>query len=165
MRFPLLVTSLSLSTVAIACSSDSASPSKQGSQNVDGGSGGGSANGGSSSGGKGGSSSGTGGTNAGGAKPETGGADPADCEIDSGTDVCRLCLASHCCDDFKSCAADTDCQTAFDTYQTCVHDANGDANVVSQCYSTFAGAVAGKHAALATCAYGCSKDCGGPETL
>jgi hypothetical protein len=96
----------------------------------------------------------------------TGGGDPAACEIDSGTDACRLCLAGHCCDDFKSCNADTACASEFQTYQSCVKGANGDGNVVSECFSTFAGNVGSEHSSLTACDFhNCSAECGGPLAL
>lgn len=112
--------------------------------------------------GSGGKRGGSGGTMGAGGK--TG--DPAACGIDSGADPCRLCLMGHCCDDFKSCEADAACATTFVTYQTCVKGAKGDANVVSECFSTFAGSVSSTLSGFTSCdVLSCSTECGGPLAL
>lgn len=163
MRIALTVASLlSLGPVISACSSDSTG-STGGTQHERDASTGGSSSGagGSATGGQ---ANGTGGgTGTGGTASGTGGANPADCHTDAGTDECRLCLASHCCDDFTGCTNDATCRTRFDTYQSCVKASGGDANTISDCFSTFASGNGADYALLTTCDYNyCSVECGGP---
>jgi hypothetical protein len=159
MRFPLFcAASAFIAAGIIACSSSSTDKTKV-PLTGEGGPAGATGGGGKASGS--GGTTGSGGNTAG-----TGGADPAACEIDSGADPCRLCLMGHCCDDFKSCESDAVCASTFRTYQTCVKGAKGDANVVSECFSTFAGSLGSTRSGFTSCdVLSCSAECGGPLTL
>jgi hypothetical protein len=152
---------LSIATSLVACSNGNADKSKPSPDGGDrSGSGGSVASGGTTSA--------SGATSAGG-KTGTGGTNPALCQVDAGTDRCKLCLASQCCSDMVACFADSGCQTAFDEYQRCVRAAKDDANTIANCYSVFAIGLkeAGtEHLGLTTCDYlDCSSECGAPAQM
>ncbi|HVU05324.1 MAG TPA: hypothetical protein VHE30_26435 [Polyangiaceae bacterium] len=169
MRFFRLAASLVLvgSAAAVACSSDSNEKTTGSQHPGDSGAGGGD-NGGASSGGKGGGSSTGGKSSSGGAQGSGGSADagPKTCPPDAGPDKCRPCLTDHCNDDYTACTGEATCSDKFDAYQDCVHCAAGEANQISECFSSFAGDTAAQHAKLTTCIYNsCSIECGGPIPL
>jgi hypothetical protein len=110
-----------------------------------------------------------GGATGAGGKTGSGGMNPALCQVDSGADKCRLCLASQCCSDVVACFSNSGCRAAFDEYQRCVRAAKNDANTIANCYSVFTIGLkeAGtKHLGLTTCDYlDCNSECGAPSQM
>jgi hypothetical protein len=133
---------------AVACSSDDTPTTTQTTT----------ATGGKSGGTGGSTSSGTGGAS-------TGGKDPKDCPADAGSETCRQCLASNCCEAYANCVRDDACGQALETYRQCANAAVSN-SAKGACFATFsrvmkdAGASTSLGQAIGSCVYSRCTSCG-----
>ncbi len=159
----------SLGAIAPACGSSDSGDSNTGGGGTTGGTGGGTNGGtgggggssGASTGGNGGVGGGVGGSdastggvgNAAGASSEGGQNDAGPCGPLSGQDnPCDQCLNAHCCDEFKACADDSNCNEiiscaqAGTSIETCIQQSGSQGAVftaLSNCLSTSCGSECG----------------------
>ncbi len=88
------------------------------------------------------------------------------CSADAGSDLCRQCLAKHCCSAATACFNDKTCSDALDQQVACLAEPGADP---SDCFSKFGRAVipdsGNKPQAYGCIILSCPGPCGGPQII